>query len=277
MYFFISIKRKTGDNYMGNNKKLCKVVYFDEDSVTDYVQIVSGGSLEKTAELLKDGKKGIEGDVAVKGSFGTVLAALLGIKVSGTAEVDAEASFNSSKMVKNIVKNTILTDFLNIVANDQKNITRFEGYEISAPKESVTYVALISPYLSMLKGGASVAAGEFNIALEKLDSTLKNAKGYYEFLGTKEDKKAIFRFNIKAFRNNYKATDLMKMDVAIYAIKVGKSMLSKLNFDNEFDIEPSSVKDNPVYDGSKKTESPQMDEELEVYDVLLAGVEIDDK
>lgn len=262
---------------MGNNKKLCKVVYFDEDSVTDYVQIVSGGSLEKTAELLKEGKKGIEGDVAVKGSFGTVLAALLGIKVSGTAEVDAEASFNSSKMVKNIVKNTILTDFLNIVANDQKNITRFEGYEISAPKESVTYVALISPYLSMLKGGASVAAGEFNIALEKLDSTLKNAKGYYEFLGTKEDKKAIFRFNIKAFRNNYKATDLMKMDVAIYAIKVGKSMLSKLNFDNEFDIEPSSVKDNPVYDGSKKKESPQMDEELEVYDVLLAGVEIDDK
>ena len=69
----------------------------------------------------------------------------------------------------------------------------------------------------------------------------------------------------------------MKMDVAIYAIKVGKSMLSKLNFDNEFDIEPSSVKDNPVYDGSKKKESPQMDEELEVYDVLLAGVEIDDK
>ena len=121
-------------------KKLCKVVYFDEDSVTDYVQIVSGGALENTAELLKEGKKGIEGDVSAKGSFGTVLAALLGIKVSASAEVDVEASFNSSKMVKNIVKNTILTDFLNIVTKDEKNITRFEGYEISAPKESVTYV-----------------------------------------------------------------------------------------------------------------------------------------
>lgn len=257
-------------------KKLCKVVYFDEDSVTDYVQIVSGGALENTAELLKEGKKGIEGDVSAKGSFGTVLAALLGIKVSASAEVDVEASFNSSKMVKNIVKNTILTDFLNIVTKDEKNITRFEGYEISAPKESVTYVALISPYLSMLKGGASIPAGEFNIALEKLDSTLKNAKGYYEFLGIKDEKKVIFRFNIKAFRNNYKATDLMKMDVAIYAIKVGKSMLSKLNFDNEFDIETTGTKDNPAYDGIDKKKVSQEDESLEVYDVLLAGVEIDD-
>lgn len=258
------------------NKKLCKVVYFDEDSVTDYVQIVSGGALEKTAELLREGKKGIEGDASAKGSFGTVLAALLGIKVSASAEVDVEASFNSSKMVKNIVKNTILTDFLSIVRKDEKNISRFEGYEISAPKESVTYVALISPYLSMLKGGASIPAGEFNIALEKLDSTLKNAKGYYEFLGTKAGKKVIFRFNIKAFRNNYKATDLMKMDVAIYAIKVGKSMLSKLNFDNEFDIETTGAKDNPAYDGFDKKKSSQEDELLEVYDVLLAGVEIDD-
>lgn len=32
--------------------KICKIVYFDEDSVTDYVQIVAGGTLEKTTELL---------------------------------------------------------------------------------------------------------------------------------------------------------------------------------------------------------------------------------
>ena len=27
-------------------EKICKIVYFDEDSVTDYVQIVAGGELE---------------------------------------------------------------------------------------------------------------------------------------------------------------------------------------------------------------------------------------
>ena len=34
-------------------EKICKIVYFDEDSVTDYVQIVAGGELENTTELLK--------------------------------------------------------------------------------------------------------------------------------------------------------------------------------------------------------------------------------
>ena len=37
--------------------KICKIVYFDEDSVTDYVQIVAGGTLEKTTELLNSSEK----------------------------------------------------------------------------------------------------------------------------------------------------------------------------------------------------------------------------
>ena len=34
-------------------EKICKIVYFDEESVTDDVQIVAGGELENTTELLK--------------------------------------------------------------------------------------------------------------------------------------------------------------------------------------------------------------------------------
>ena len=34
-------------------ERICKIVCFDEDAVTDYVQIVAGGDLEKTTELLK--------------------------------------------------------------------------------------------------------------------------------------------------------------------------------------------------------------------------------
>ena len=33
-------------------ERICKIVYFDEESVTDYVQIVAGGDLENTTELL---------------------------------------------------------------------------------------------------------------------------------------------------------------------------------------------------------------------------------
>lgn len=255
------------------NRKLCKVVYFDEDSVTDYVQIVSGGELEKTAELLKESNKGIEAGATAKASFGTVMAALLGLKVSAETTVDAEVNFSANKMVKNIVKNTILTDFLEIVRKDSSNISSFYGYDITAPKESMTYVALISPYLSMLKGGVGIPAGEFNIAIEKLDNTIKSAKGYYEFLGEKKGQRVIFRFNINAFRNNYKAPDLMKMDISIYAIRVGKSSVSKLNFNNEFDIDSIGAKDNPEYDGDLHKKEPEDTEMLDVYDVLLAGVE----
>lgn len=260
---------------MSNEKrgKLCKVIYFDEDSVTDYVQIVSGGELEKTAELLKESNKGINAEAAAKTGFGTVIAALLGLKVSAEATVDTEISFSTNKMVKNIVKNTILTDFLEIVRKDSSNISSFYGYDITAPKESMTYVALISPYLSILKGGADIPAGEFNIAIEKLDNTIKSAKGYYEFLGEKEGKRVFFRFNINAFRNNYKAPDLMKMDISIYAIKVGKSSISKLNFNNEFEVNNASAKDNPEYDGVLHKRKPEDVEMLDVYDVLLAGVE----
>lgn len=37
--------------------RLCKIVYFDEESVTDYIQIVEGGNLEKTTELLNETTK----------------------------------------------------------------------------------------------------------------------------------------------------------------------------------------------------------------------------
>ena len=52
---------------------LCKIVYFDEDSVTDFVQIVAGGQLEKTTELLNQSQ--------VNGK--TELGAKVGIGLSG--------------------------------------------------------------------------------------------------------------------------------------------------------------------------------------------------
>lgn len=31
-----------------------KIIYFDEESITDYVQIVEGGEMQKTIELLNE-------------------------------------------------------------------------------------------------------------------------------------------------------------------------------------------------------------------------------
>lgn len=267
--------------------KICKIVYFDEDSVTDYVQIVAGGSLETTTELLKSSEaneKQEEGATA-KAGIGGIFKALIGWEASANGEISAGLALNRNKMVKNIMKNTILTDFLQIVDDDSAKksasktargaIKRFDGYIISAEKDSLSYMVMVSPYLSMLKTGSSIPAGEFNIAIDKLENALKNAKGYYEFVGTKGKSKVILRFNINSFKNGYTISDLLKMNLSIYAIKVGRTSLDMLDVSKELEMDVSIIpKDNPSYEESNEVEDNTASQKLlDVFDVLLAGVE----
>jgi hypothetical protein len=266
--------------------KICKIVYFDEESVTDYVQIIAGGEMETTTELLKsrEGSESQKLESTGKVGIGGVFRALLGWEATAGGKVNAGLSFNSNKMVRNIVKNTILTDFLRILNEDdskkstsrisKRAIKKFNGYVISAEKDSLSYMVMVSPYLSMLRG-VSVPAGEFNIAIDKLENTLKNAKGYYEFVGTKGRSKVILRFNINSFKNGYTISDLLKMSLSIYAIKVGRTTLDMLNVSKELDMDVSIIpKDNPSYvDEEMAEEDSNGRRTLDVFDVLLAGVE----
>lgn len=275
------------------NTKICKIVYFDEESTTDYVQIAAGGEMEKTEELLNARTSNIEGhaDINVKGGFGGILKALVGWEASGHVGTSGNIGFNGNKIAKNIIKNTMLTDFLGIIENDSAlganaskskkgAIKKFQGYNISIEEDSMSYIVMIAPYLGMLKSGSSIPAGEFNFALEKIDAALKNAKGYYEFVATKGRSKVVLRFNINSFRNGYKINDLLKMDLSIYAIKVGKTRLDMLNVNKELGTNFSIIpKDNPEY--VEKIEEVESDTKstnpvLDVFDVLLAGVEVND-
>lgn len=273
------------------DNKICKIVYFDEDSVTDYVQIVAGGELENTAELLnsREGNEKQDVHATAKGGIGGVFKALLGWEVGASADMAAGLSFNSSKMMKNIVKNTILTDFLTILEDKgaltksaskmpKGAIKKFKDYTISAEEDSLSYMVMVSPYLSMLKTGSAIPAGEFNIAVDKLDNALRHAKGYYEFVGVKGRSRVILRFNINSFRNGYTISDLLKMNLSVYAIKVGRTTLDMLNVNKELGMNVSTIpKDNPSYEEqSDDTEITSNSQVLDVFDVLLAGVEADD-
>lgn len=57
---------------MGKNDKIKmqKIIYFDEESVTDYVQIVEGGKLEKTTELLNGTEENLNAKTKTSGSVG---------------------------------------------------------------------------------------------------------------------------------------------------------------------------------------------------------------
>ena len=95
-------------------EKICKIVYFDEESITDYVQIVAGGELTNTMELLSSQDLKEEQSARINGKTGIsgVFKALLGWEAVAAGEIAGGISFNNNRMARNIVKNTILTDFL---------------------------------------------------------------------------------------------------------------------------------------------------------------------
>ena len=84
----------------------------------------------------------------------------------------------------------------------------------------------------------------------------------------------VLRFNINSFRNGYTISDLLKMDLCIYAIKVGKTSLDMLNVGKELEMDVSIMpKDNPSYLPESESEMTDSSKNLDVFDVLLAGVE----
>lgn len=261
---------------MENNVDLVlhKLVYFDEGSATDYIQLVNGGEISVVEELLKETETGAHADAGAKVNGKTkLLQMLLGVDATLGISGNIEAGRNTHNVVKNIIGNTVLTDFIQAIKDD-KAIKSFDNYEITPIENSLASFALMTPYLTMIRGG-NIPAGDFNLALEKLDSTIKAAKGYFEFLGTSKNDKCIFRFNNSSFKNNYGPNNLMQMNLTIYAVKVGTSSLEDLDINNELNVTSGQAVDNPDYEPLQPTESAKTDftgEALNVYDVLLAGV-----
>ena len=270
--------------------ELCKIIYFDDDSVTDYLQLMSGGSLELTTELLNSTSKSGEGKIegAANIGVGGVLKALLGWNVDASVSAAVTGSFSGEKMVRNIIKNTILTDFVNCLDENENKvyasrlpkgtIKKFKDYKITVEKDTLSYFVMVTPYLNMLQSGSVIPSGELNISLDKLDNALKNAKGYYEFIGSKGNSQVVLRFNIKSFKNNYMISDLLKMNLSIFAIKVGDTTLEMLDINNELNLDlPKLTVDNPTYRENENIsdEKKYPQKKLPVFDVLLAGVESD--
>lgn len=267
---------------MENN--ICKIIYFDEYSVTDYIQIAQGGQSETVQETTHSTDIKLEQQGGINGKVGVanILKAIIGLEGSIEAKAHEETEYNKDKVVKSILKNTILTDFLRVVNSSELKrtsraigaIKKYKNYKISVEKDSMAYMVMVAPYLSMLGNGTAFEAGEYNIAIDKFEYTLKHAKGYYELLGIRGKNKVVFRFNINSFKNGYTINDLLKMDLCIYAIKVGKTTIDKLNVKEELGMEYNTYsKTNPSYEEEIVKEEKHDDKLLDVYDVLLAGVE----
>ena len=131
---------------MDTARDIVKIVYFDEGSATDYVQLRSGGSfmteIETTSSVVDGGGVGAQASVGVRAWFAGLM------RGSISAEGSLSASFRDDTVVKSIVTNTVLTDFLQAVDTHQEGcrIRRFNNCKIVQIPGSISSMTLLTPY-----------------------------------------------------------------------------------------------------------------------------------
>lgn len=260
-----------------------KVIYFDEPFVSDFLQIIAGGELKKTSEFLSELHSNADAEAAIDAKAGTdtkgiakIFSIFSGIDLTVSGKASAEISHKRDRIVKNILENTLLSDFVSILKADDRRPKnkRCEGIEVfkkitvKPVKNSFSYFMLIAPYMSMMDGKVDLDGSTLKIDPAKLEQALDKGRGFYEFVGVSNGKKFIIRFNRQAFRNGYTMSDLPKMELTYYAIKVGQISLDELDVSKEFEF---GAKTPERLDYKRQNETEKADV-LDVYDAVISGV-----
>ena len=270
------------------NKNFLKIIYFDESFVADFMQIIAGGELKKTTEFITEVNSDIEGNAGADASIGTeknglskVFSFLSGTTINVEAGVNANLSKKSDRIAKNILENTLLADFVALLDADKRRtkskrcagIKIFPNMTVRPEVNSFSYMMLIAPFLSMIDGELPIKTDDGNamkIDITKVGEAIERGRGYYEFVSTIDGKDVILRFNRSAFRNSYTMSDLPKMQLTYYAIRVGQIDKADLQVQKEFEFGTTKISKRVDY--ASISDNSTTTEEIEVYDVVLAGV-----
>ena len=270
------------------NKNFLKIIYFDESFVADFMQIIAGGELKKTTEFITEVNSDIEGNAGADASIGTeknglskVFSFLSGATINVEAGVNANLSKKSDRIAKNILENTLLADFIALLDADKRRtknkrcagIKIFPNMTVRPEVNSFSYMMLIAPFLSMIDGELPIKTDDGNamkIDITKVGEAIERGRGYYEFVSTIDGKDVILRFNRSAFRNSYTMSDLPKMQLTYYAIRVRQIDKADLQVQKEFEFGTTKISKRVDY--ASISDNSTTTEEIEVYDVVLAGV-----
>lgn len=245
---------------------IVKVIYFDEGSATDYIHIMEGGKSNQTTENIKDTTTKIAAKATAKVEAKFKWLPFMNASVG--AESNAEAMRLGNTIIRKALSNTILTDYLKVVADQDKPIVElFPNCMIAPYPESFAYYKMITPYLIMTEGKVEVDGG-FALNIARMDEALESGRGYYELIANKDGQMCILRFNIKAFRNNYGISDLVKMNLTYHAIEVGIFPKENLTMQQEFTFSEKGLNGFDIM-----SENLDNTTGLKVYDVILAGVD----
>ena len=265
-----------------------KIIYFDEAFVADYMQIRAGGELKKTTEFVSnvstEMKSNSEGNVEIsteKKGLAKLFSFLSGISFKAETGGEIDLSRKKDKIAKNILENTLLADFVTLLDGDKKRIKNkkcvgievFPDITVYPEVNSFSYLMLIAPFLQMIDGKITIDSrmGEnYLLDISKIEEAINRGRGYYEFIANINGTEKILRFNLQAFRNNYTMSDLPKMQLTYYAVKVGKISKKDLQVENEFQFGTGKISKRADYTGiSSQIENS---EKIDVYDVVLGGI-----
>jgi len=268
--------------------KFIKVIYFDESSVADFIQIVAGGELKKTTEFITEVNTNAQVDVNAEAAIGNTtskglpkLFDFLGVRLGASVKAEGHGDASRSRIVKNILENTLLADFTDLIKSDEKKsdknklckgVVLFKNTCVYPALNSFSFFMLAAPYLTMLDGDVPVQSSDgdvLNLDISKIEEAIQKGRGYYEFIANYKNEELVLRFNIDAFRNNYTMSDLPKMSLNFYAVYVGETSIEKLQIEVEFQFGTNNYsRVNYANESSNDVELRK----IKVYDVLLAGV-----
>lgn len=244
--------------------------------------------MKKTTEFITEVNSDIEGNAGVDAGIGTeknglskIFSFLSGASINAEAGVNANLSRKSDRIAKNILENTLLADFIALLDSDKRRtknkrcagIKIFPNMIVRPEVNSFSYMMLIAPFLGMIDGELPIKTDDGNamkIDITKIGEAIEKGRGYYEFVSTIDGKDVILRFNRSAFRNSYTMSDLPKMQLTYYAIRVGQINKTDLQVQKEFEF--GTTKTSKRIDYTSITKNSNTTTELEVYDVVLAGV-----
>ncbi|SHK53260.1 DUF6414 family protein [Paramaledivibacter caminithermalis] len=125
-----------------------KIIYFDEGTATDYIEITKGGKYEEFEEKIKDRMRKAMADIEAEASAKFSLFPFL--KMGAGTQMNGEVSNHSNKIITNTLSNTVLTDYLKISKKDRK-IKKFKKCNIYAYKESMTFFKMYTPWIGYTK------------------------------------------------------------------------------------------------------------------------------
>lgn len=245
-----------------------KIVYLDEQAVFDFLELHQNGIQSDIIRRVSENMV----EVDTEGKVGMCFFTRFKIGLSGNA------SYQRSGVVESQITSTLLSNFKKF-ATDKKGsskVERLDNVKLFIEKDSPAFYRNITPVLDMISDITkmnSITDDDKNnfkgIEIKNIERTLDRLSGYYEIKGiSSESNESVFRFNISGLRNNYTLSDLTKMDVKLYGIKVGEVDSIDLSFNTMIDRLSNQRQSQLGADFDEE----QNNEKIPIYDVLVAGV-----